>query len=249
MSTDKVIDKVRKLLRLAESANVHEAAAAAARAQALMEQHRIERAQLQEQPEERRVVADWDTSLDDAPSLDDLPVWQIRLAQAVARVNGCRVFLADGGGAAICLIGAEEDREASMALYAWLRGEVARLMDASRPRRARGRDRRVYEESFGDGAVGAIGESLALAVAEVRRAALAGATGGDVGCTSLAPVDHALATLEARDAEAAQLYDEMCPDDHEREVTFDWRAYFAGRAAGKTIEPQGFRSRLDDGGA
>ncbi len=39
MANSKHIDKIKKLLRLAKSANEHEAAAAMSRAQALMQQH------------------------------------------------------------------------------------------------------------------------------------------------------------------------------------------------------------------
>src|ERR1700760_4954522 len=42
MSDTKVVDRVRKLLALAQSSNVNEAATAALRARELMEQHRLE---------------------------------------------------------------------------------------------------------------------------------------------------------------------------------------------------------------
>ena len=47
MDRDKLLDRIKRLLRLAESSNVHEAASAAARAQELMSRHRIEAASLE----------------------------------------------------------------------------------------------------------------------------------------------------------------------------------------------------------
>ena len=46
---EKILDKVRKLLALAESADIPEAAAAAARAQTIIDKHKVDIALLQEE--------------------------------------------------------------------------------------------------------------------------------------------------------------------------------------------------------
>lgn len=108
-----VIDKVRRLLRLAESANEHEAAAAAARAQELMTRHRIELAALD-------VAGDEEVELNETPvdEFGRMVWWRHILASAVAEANGCRIITnRRRGSVRELLVGTRSDAELARGLY------------------------------------------------------------------------------------------------------------------------------------
>lgn len=88
MSEDKIIDKIKKLLALSQSANEHEAALAAARASELMLEHQISEAKLQtttttEEPIEEHVVEGSDKKC---------VMWKGELAERIAVTLGCKMF-------------------------------------------------------------------------------------------------------------------------------------------------------------
>jgi Protein of unknown function (DUF2786) len=116
-----VLARVRKLLALATSSNPHEAALAAARAQAIIEAHRLE----------GWLAAAHDVAQDPDPIVDarDTPLevarklrkWKVALASALAQVNGCVAYVRPcPGGDALVLVGRARDREAVHALWEWL---------------------------------------------------------------------------------------------------------------------------------
>lgn len=76
----KVIDRIRKLLSLAQSANENEAEAAALKAQALLAEHNLREADLHESSDE--FVIDGDLISDSRP-------WRRKLAANVARLYFC----------------------------------------------------------------------------------------------------------------------------------------------------------------
>jgi hypothetical protein len=116
-----VLDRVRKLLALATSPNVHEAAAAAARAQRLIDEHRLEELLAAEQ---------------EAPAFDDardepietskrLRPWKAALASVLADASGCVAYtLTRGREQSIVLVGRAEDRRAVTAMYQALTAQV-----------------------------------------------------------------------------------------------------------------------------
>jgi hypothetical protein len=119
--TPAALAKVRKLLALATSSNPHEAALAAARAQAMIEAHRLERWLTAE----RDVEADPDPITDarDAPLevARKLRKWKVALASALADVNDCVAYVTSrDDDEAIVLVGRARDREAVVALWEWL---------------------------------------------------------------------------------------------------------------------------------
>ncbi len=120
MSAD-VLDRVRKLLALATSANIHEAAAAAARAQRLIDEHRLQ---------------DLLDAEDAAPAFEDardapietskrLRPWKAALASVLAEASGCVAYtLKLGQEQSIVLVGRAEDRQAVTAMYRALTAKV-----------------------------------------------------------------------------------------------------------------------------
>ena len=84
MTTDRIIDKIRKCLALSRSSNPHEAAAAMRQAQALMRLHGIneETLELAAVKEASHAVAS-----------EQIPTWDGRLASMVADAFGCRLLI------------------------------------------------------------------------------------------------------------------------------------------------------------
>lgn len=146
-----VLDRVRKLLALAESPNVFEAAAAAARAQALIATHRLEGLLAQEAAEP--ILDARDSPLESGKRLRK---WKIALAATLAEANGCVAYTLEGPREdAIVLVGRETDREAVRALYGWLVKAIGWLSATEGAGRSRD-----WHEAFRIGAVDAIAERL-----------------------------------------------------------------------------------------
>lgn len=90
MTADTVIEKVRKLLALATSTNVHEAANAAAAAERLMAEHKLAAADV-----EARTGEAHDEDIETAEVVEDgrrLISWRDQLVGVLASVNGCQRF-------------------------------------------------------------------------------------------------------------------------------------------------------------
>jgi hypothetical protein len=152
-----LLARVQKLLALSTSSNVHEAAAAAAIAQALIETHHLQglldRASLVAK-EERQVDDGRDTPLEVGRRLRR---WKMVLATVLADHNACVAWTEDRGReTALCLAGRAADRGLVAALYAWL---VVRIEWLSATHGA-GRDRH-WHEAFRIGAAEVIAERLA----------------------------------------------------------------------------------------
>lgn len=237
----KILDRVRKLLALAMSDNVHEAAAAAAQAQNLITRHRIDRASLTEDNEAS--VRLHDDPLDEGSRVAQ---WRLELAMVVAEANGCRVVvLKDGRYSEIKLVGHEDDIGPVRALYAWLVGEVQRLARSSK---RRGRD---SLDTFRMGAILTIEHRLKAANVQATHGARREATAqghGRPGSTAL--VRTGLQSLARRGTEAERVADEICEGREEslgEFGTFDADAFVDGAALGHTVDLSGHQNRLPQG--
>ncbi|MEL6346843.1 MAG: DUF2786 domain-containing protein, partial [Myxococcota bacterium] len=112
--TERLLDRVQKLLALARSPNVHEAALAAARAQELIDRHRLQ-ALLDEDAE---IEDGQETPLEEGRRLRK---WKSVLAQSLAQMNGCIAYTETCGRMKrLILVGASDDRAAVRALWDWL---------------------------------------------------------------------------------------------------------------------------------
>jgi len=194
MDREKWLDRIRRLLRLAESSNVHEAATAAATAQALMARHRIDAAVLEANPFEGIV------DFRDAPleSSKRLRPWKIELASVLASANGCRIYVSVRGSIdEVVLVGRADDVDAVRIVYA----DMVKRVESLTRRHGAGRDR-AFCNGFRLGAVTTLQERLRLANDEAMRRALAGERDDDDSDTEPFP-EATLAlvkpALDARD--------------------------------------------------
>lgn len=218
VSAEKALDRVRKLLALATSPNVHEAAAAAAQAQALITRHRLE-AWLDA---EREAEADPLTDGRDAPLevARKLRRWKVALACALAEVNGCVAYTLDrGADEAIALVGRSRDRAAVETLWAWAVKRVEWLSATH----GEGKSRR-WHEAFRVGAV----DVLARRLAEAERAERELSTGA-----ALATLDRAAA---AHQAALDRYVTERLGLRSGRGMRVDAAAYARGRRAAEGME-------------
>lgn len=217
MHDEAIVDRVRKLLALAGSPNVHEAAVAAARAQALIAAHRLE-----------GWLAAGDPDVEDEPIEDarDAPLevsrrlrkWKVALACALADVNGCVAYTAQHpDGEAIIVVGRATDREAVRALWD---GLVRRVEWLSATHGA-GRSKR-WHEGFRIGAVQTIAERLLAA----ERPSVSDVPG------SLVLLDRAIARHQDR---LDRFVAERMRLEPGRSLRVDARAYDLGRARGHDL--------------
>ena len=88
MDHEKILRRIQKCLRLAESSEPHEAAAALRQAKALMEKYGINEAQAS--------FADIGEARAKASGKKTVPAWEGNLANEVARMLGCRVLFQHG---------------------------------------------------------------------------------------------------------------------------------------------------------
>lgn len=243
MTAEAIVDKVRKLLALAESTSINESAVAAAAAQRLIEKHRLTEAMLADH--------------DEAPDVDDVQMhddcldkgarfaqWKIDLACITAEHNCCRVAAVETGSShtTLHLIGTAADAAVSTALYRWLCVEIARLVTASKLKGA------VDKAAFRVGAVFTIEEQLGAAVKSARARARAQAREAAV-TSALTLYQDATALAKARDTAADQLLDELS-DGEATEVgkhdeDFDAAAFLIGMTSAKSIDMTAHQRKLD----
>jgi hypothetical protein len=211
-----LLDRVAKLLRLATSSNVHEAAQAMGRAQELIERHRLEDAlrDLADDP----IVDDRDDPLDASRRLRD---WKIALAAVLAGANAVSAYVLDrgrgkAGSKCIILVGRRADLDAVRALYQWYvpRIEALTLRHAP-PGPSVARD---WARGFRFGAVDALAEALQTVNAELQ---------AEPGLVPLG----AAARREER-ARAVDLFTEKLGLRPSKGVKVHARGYATGRDAG-----------------
>jgi len=212
-----ILERVRKLLALAGSPNVHEAASAAAAAQALIVAHRLEG---------MLDAREAGSAADDITDGREAPLekarrprrWKVSLAVGLAEANGCIAYSALVGDETwLLLAGRAEDREAVAALWEWL---VARLEWLSASHGAgRSRD---WHEAFRIGAAEAVVARLA---------------GAEIPAAASPDQEAALVRVQAVRASALEAWAErhlrLGPG---RGMRVDARALEQGRAAGATLK-------------
>lgn len=239
MLNEKIVDKVKKLLRLAESADVNEAATAAAAAQRLMENHRIDQAMIDLDGDEGDGVEDEEIeNLHDDPleASGRLGRWKSQLAMAIASINGCRIYLGRGykDGTAqttLCIVGRPSDVASVRYLFAYLSGEIERLCKLQ----GRGLGR-TWANSFRMGAVHTVRKRLREAQQKARQEARAKLKGK--GTTALVKLDKALARVDerAKEVEAWMKKNMRLSSARSSASRRDWGAYAAGKRAGDSID-------------
>jgi hypothetical protein len=170
---DKVIDRIRKLMALANSSNEHEAAAAAARSAELMARHRL-------------TEVDWQISEGVAQEVGDFELdrsrrrisWLAVLAAGVAAGFACRAYSSRWRGqVSLRIVGRPADVDAVRYMYAYLAKELRRLADeewATSPRA--GTTTRQWKNAFRVAAAKEIAGRMREAQASVLANAPEGST-------------------------------------------------------------------------
>lgn len=227
--TENIIARVRKLLELAKSDNINEAANAAMNAQKLMAQHNIDEAVLavsRDEAEQEKVEDDILVG-----GKTRIPTWRKKLGTVVAQTNLCDVYFC---AADIHVVGAPRDASTVRYLFTWLTREINRLCDAAMDERSlsTGTTRRVWANNFRLGAVSAVAIKLAEANESARKTARQNASAQDSLGTgaALVRVNTALVRLEQRKTEVRSFMNGL----HLRTVYSgrNMRGSSDGRAAG-----------------
>jgi CRP-like cAMP-binding protein len=215
--TARVLERVRKLLALATSSNVHEAALAASRAQALIDRHRLQRLlDTDDQLAESEPITDGrDDPLVEARRIRK---WKSVLAQALAQLNGCIAYTDKRGKMKrIVVAGTVEDRAAVAALWEGLVRRIEWLsathLDGD------GQDKR-WHDAFRIGAV----QTIAARLKESRH-------------NSTATLQTTAVTVAARGLQRrARRVEQFAQDNLRlkagRGMRIDAEAYAEGKAAG-----------------
>ena len=191
----KVIERVAKLLKLATSDNVHEAASAAAQAQRLMVKHQISTEMVRDleddEPVDRGPMGQWDAGEHTAVS-----AWRWDLAWGVSEPNGCKPWRRDKRSKQVIttVIGRESDAQTAAYRYRHLGREIDRLA-----KREHGMGR-SYISAFRHGAVTEVSRRLRLAKREAEDAMRAAA----IESTALVRVNDAIERVKISGEQAQQ---------------------------------------------
>ena len=187
MTNQEATIKAVKLLRLAQSANEHEAALAMSRAQELIDRHKLTNLSLDmdtENPEEDILNFPQD------PLESNYASWKGRLAMGLSRNNQCKVYTSSGK---IIIIGRPSDATAVRYLYAWMIREIARIAEKTCAGCGR-----VFWNNFRTGMV----ETVVRRLDEQRKATFAAVQREAVepgsGTMELMQVNTAIAKMDAR---------------------------------------------------
>lgn len=251
MTHEEAMDRVIKLLKLAKSDNPHEAALAAAKAQDLIDRHKLDVSSASaDGTEADRPKEAIQKFADPLYVGSKASTWRIRLASALADANACRIYLQGGD---IRLIGRASDASALRYLFAYLCRETDRLTD----RDAKGNGK-TWVNNFRLGVVDTISRKLreqqretVAAVkreAEEQQAKLFAQVGeaAFAGPSALVRVNAALVRVEQDRKEVLDWEKENMSYGRARvsNARHDYGARAMGRQAGESIRIGGARGAL-----
>lgn len=240
MTREEAIQKVQKLMALAGSDNVHEAAAAAARAQEILRRYEIDAAMLSTaaaEPEE-----DIEDFMKKGAPLDGDKYgkavnWKATLANVISSNHQCKTFTSGG---AINIIGQPSLVETVRYIYAMLVEEIDKLTDKN----GKGCGR-TWRNNYRYGAVAAIREKFEEANVKVAKEIRAENAGNP---NALVRVENALTKIEDRKFAVADFvkknYKLHSRSDSSRG---DHGAYNQGKKDGKSINVNSARGALGGG--
>lgn len=216
-----LIAQIRKLREIAsrETTNPHEAAAAAAIAEKLCQQHRISEATIESAPDPGGPI---EKEVDASKVIEP---WKSYILTDLAKMHGCAVFYwkEKGRGYEATCIGTESDVAIVAEMYAWIVSAILKQAEAgpSSPR---------WRKSFLLGASDGVREALWEAHNEVTKAAPS---------TALAVLD---ARLEASHLALRERHGKLKREPHSRPMG-NARAVEAGEEAGRSIAEQFGRAK------
>jgi len=242
---NKIIARIKKLLDLADidrNSNVEEAASAAAKAQKLMEKHRIHRAMVEEHADALKQHA-----LEDKGKPEK---WKVFLANIIAKCNGCFIvqsptYASDGQ---IAIIGDVEDVHSVQELYTYIVSEVTRfcLADLITHKMQHGSyPNAAYAESFYLGAITVVERRLIEATEQARADELTKATTKE----EQAKLSNVLSRIDDRIDIAKDWVVKHLSNAKIENVSIssnDPTGYEAGRKAGESLSINPDRPSLED---
>ena len=220
LTREQVLEKVRRLLALSQSNNEHEAAVAAAKAEQLLQEHRLTEAELEitNDAQERAAL--------EADPLDVLgrngTVWKGVLVYGISKLHGCYCYIDRDRNfrQRYRLIGRPSDVNSVRYLYAWLTTEIERL---TQKHAGKGR---TWMNSYRRGAVSGILDAMR----EANRVSRVQATGA------------ALVKIDSRQIESEALAHTLNPNLRGRSSTksrINADAYSRGQRDGRAIHTGG----------
>lgn len=131
MTYEHALQKAIKCLKLSQSANQHEAALAASRAQEIIDRYNLKIDDINqgnEPKEDQEEIVDFGNDpLHEVCQVDTQ--WSTNLASIVAEQNGCKIYFSTkmSGSAIIKVVGRPSDVQTVRYLFGWLESEVRRL--------------------------------------------------------------------------------------------------------------------------
>lgn len=237
MTTEHIISKVQKLLRLSTSSNANEAALAAAKAQELIDAHNLSAAMLaidnaEATPSLDEPIVDFQRAGAPLDSQKQQQRWRGQLALTVANLNGCRVYLQGGQ---IALVGRRTDAETVRYLFGYLSRQVEELASTQVGMG------KTWRNNFRLGVV----ETIAKKLHEQHRQFEDNARHVE-SQTALMRVDRALAVIKARgdSVDTFMKSNLKLRKGGSYSSRVDAGARQAGRIAGQSVNVGGSRSRL-----
>ena len=213
--TQKVIEQVQKLLALSKSGNEHEAALALAKAESLLEKHRLDMTQIEMMTGQKEAIIQDDDPIFDSEKISQ---WESKLAHGVAYLYGCTTIRLSGQQ--IKLIGRASDIMFVRYLVMYITMELFRIAAPLLYKK-----RKDYKDSWFLGATDMIIKRLTQAKAEAQE-------------TFNNP--FAVATVNNRANEALDKLKELYPNCTFANVKptkkISSEAYYAGQDAGRNIK-------------
>lgn len=240
MTREEAIQKALKLMKLAESSNVHEAALAAQRAQELLMRFEISQEVLDAEgtgPREKEEPIAMEAEPLEKPS-GRLATWKSYLAGALGKANQCRTFCQmKYGQASIVILGRTTDARTVRYLYSLMCSEVERLTKAN----TKGMGR-TYANNFRMGVVDAIAEKLREADEHAKEQMRQEVVNN---ATALMRVDQAIARRDAKAEEVdAYVKSNLKTSSSRYSHRSDQQARSHGREVGNDIQMNVARGAL-----
>lgn len=231
---NRVIDRVRKMLAVSRSDNEHEAALAAQRAAAMMDEYHLTEAQLRVEDTSRAAEEIKSMALPD--STRKRVAWKEHIAMGVAKSLGCHVYLAEGN--VLTAVGREGATEAWVYTSRYLYNEVDRLADEAwdaegNEAREAGHSIRKWKNSFRVGAAQSIMMRLYDDKPKPENVS-----------------EQALMIIDADDLEVKNEYHKITGKMGTASsigLTSNRTGYKAGREAGNKVHLGGGRAALNEG--
>lgn len=240
MTLEEALDKVRKLLRLAESDNANEAALAAARAQSILDRYEIDKAMLELDAEsiepEEEIENFKNEPLDEATKFN-LDKWRIRLAALISENNMCRAYtLTNADTKRTILIGRKSDVQKVRYLFSYFAREVDRLCD---------RDGKGYGRTWRNNYRHGVIDTLNNTIKQERETSIKKLK-GETTSTALVRLTDALDHIQHKMDEVNAWTEKniKLKNPSKTRMTQDYSARILGRMAGHEIQISNSRGAL-----